>query len=275
MRRFLAGLAACAALGACATGVVPGLLAAPQSAVPVTAASPHIVAAVADPLRPQADRDRDALRHPAEILAFAGVEPGESVADVGPGGGYYTRMFATAVGPQGQVYGVIRTPAPNANPPAIAAVAAQYPNITVLPQGYQSWAAPAPLDVIFISQIYHDFHLPAQPAREATATQPAAPARPALDVPALNASLLAALKPGGTLVIIDHAAVAGSDLTVPSTLHRIDQALVRRELEAAGFVYDGEINVLRNPADNRTVRVFEGDIRGHTDQFAMRFRKPG
>jgi len=194
---------------------------------------------------------------------------------LGPGGGYYTRLFAVAVGEGGHVYGINRVRNPAATQlPAILAVAEQYPNISVIEQGYQGWTAPEPLDAIFISQIYHDFHLPTAPPRPATDTQAAFPGRQALDVPAINRGMFAALKPGGVLVVIDHAAADGSELSVADTLHRIEQADVRRELEAAGFVFEEESQVLRNPADDRSLRVFEGDIRGRTDQFVMRFRKP-
>jgi predicted methyltransferase len=224
----------------------------------VAADAPHILAAAADARRPEADRVRDALRHPAEIMAFTGVQPGWRVADVGPGAGYYTRLFSVAVGETGRVFAIDRPNAADRPPRAILAVAPEYPNVTVIQQGYQGWTTPEPLDAIFISQIYHDFHLP----------------QLNLDVAQINRDMFAALKPGGVLVIIDHAAVDGSDLSVTSTLHRIDQATLRREVEAAGFVFEEESQVLRNPADNRTERVFETDIRGHTDQFVMRFRKP-
>ncbi|MGD9966620.1 MAG: class I SAM-dependent methyltransferase [Hyphomonadaceae bacterium] len=273
MRKLLVGLGVALVVGACAGGAVPGLMTAPAERVTTTSA--HVLAALADPRRPAADRERDVLRHPAEVLAFAGVQPGWRVADVGPGGGYYTRLFAVAVGDGGRVYGVNRVRNPAATQlPAILAVAEQYPNITVIEQGYQGWTAPEPLDAIFISQIYHDFHLPAAPPRPATDTQAAFPGRQALDVPAINRGMFAALKPGGVLVVIDHAAVEGSELTVADTLHRIEQSDVRSELEAAGFIFEEESQALRNPADNRSIRVFEGDIRGRTDQFVMRFRKP-
>jgi predicted methyltransferase len=97
----------------------------------------------------------------------------------------------------------------------------------------------------------------------------------AFNVPEVNRTLFNSLKPGGRLIVIDHAAVSGTDLTVPDTLHRIDEAIVRRELEAAGFVFEADSQVLRNPDDVRTARVFEADIRGRTDQFILRFRKPG
>lgn len=255
MRGLLIGAAALV-LGACAGGAVPGIMLAELP--PVTATTPYIVAAVADPRRPDADRARDESRHPADILAFTGVRSGWRVADVGPGGGYYTRMFAVAVGEQGRVFAIDRPNAPDRPPRAILAVAPEYPNVTVIQQGYQGWTTPEPLDAIFISQIYHDFHLP----------------QLNLDVAQINRDMFAALKPGGVLVIIDHAAPSGSDLSVTNTLHRIDEATLRREVEAAGFVFEADSQVLRNPADNRTERVFETDIRGHTDQFVLRFRKP-
>ncbi len=258
MRNLVMGLGAALVLGACAGGAIPGIM---MAAPAVEAASLHIVAAIADPRRPEADVARDALRHPAAILAFAQVRPGQMIADVGPGGGYYTRLFAAALGAEGRVYGVIRPPQPNATQrAAIYAVAesGQYSNMRVTEQDFQNFAMPEPLDTIFISQIYHDFHLP----------------RFNYDIAAVNRSLFNALKPGGTLVIIDHAAIAGSDVSVADTLHRIDQALVVREVAAAGFVLEEESQVLRNPEDARAERVFEADIRGRTDQFVLRFRKP-
>lgn len=254
MRKLLAGVFAGLALGACAGGAVPGLM---MSAEAVSASSPHIAAALADPRRPEADTARDALRHPADVLAFLQVLPGQRVADVGPGGGYYTRLLAVAVGDEGRVYAADRAGTAE-RPRPLAAVAPEYSNITHLMAGYQGWSAGEPLDAILIVQIYHDFHLP----------------QLNMDVAQTNREMFAALKPGGVLVVADHAAPDGSDVSVTNTLHRIDQAQVRRELEAAGFVYEAESQVLRNPEDNRSLRVFEGDIRGRTDQFLMRFRKP-
>jgi predicted methyltransferase len=256
MRKFLGGLGLALLIGACAGGAVPGIMMA-APAPSVTASSPSIVAALADRRRPDADRERDVLRHPAEVLAFTGVQEGWRVADIGPGGGYYSRLFAVAVGDSGRVYAVDR-PGAAERPRAMAAVAPTYSNITHLTAGYQGWTIGEPLDAIFISQIYHDFFLP----------------QLSIDVPRLNQEMFAALKPGGVLIIIDHAAVDGSDVSVTNSLHRIDQGQVVRELTAAGFVLEEESQVLRNPADNRSERVFESDIRGRTDQFALRFRKP-
>ncbi|MGE0743089.1 MAG: class I SAM-dependent methyltransferase [Hyphomonadaceae bacterium] len=260
MRTLAAILGFAVSIAACAGGAVPGImLSAPAD---VTATSPHIVAAVADPRRPEADVGRDALRHPAEIMAFAGVQPGWRIADVGPGGGYYTRLFSVAVGDSGRVFAIDRPNAPDRPPRAILAVAPAYPNITVIQDGYQGWNAGEPLDAVFVSQIYHDWFY----------------SQLNIDVPALNRQIFDALKPGGVYVIIDHAAPAGHTINPAdpqNDLHRIDQAQVVREVTAAGFVLEAESEVLRNPSDNRAVRVFEGDIRGHTDQFVLRFRKPG
>lgn len=256
MRNLLAGLGVALFIGACAGGAVPGIMLAQEAVSPT---SPHIVAAVADPRRPDSDRERDALRHPAEIMAFVGVRPGWRIADIGPGGGYYTRMFATAVGPEGRVYGVDR-PGTAERPRALASVAPAYPNMTHLTDGYQGWNAGEPLNAVFVSQIYHDWFYP----------------QLGIDVPALNRAIYDALRPGGVYVIIDHAAPAGHaiDPSPQDDLHRIDRAQVVREVTAAGFVLEEESSVLRNSEDDLSARVFEGDIRGRTDQFVLRFRKP-
>lgn len=256
MRGLIAGATALL-MGACAGGAVPGIMLRAEPAISAT--SPHILAAVSDTRRPEADTARDALRHPADIMAFTQVRAGQRIADVGPGGGYYTRLFSVAVGEQGRVFAVDR-PGTAERPRPMAAIAPTYPNITHLTDGYAGWNAGEPLDAIFISQIYHDFHLQ----------------QLNIDVAALNRQMFAALKPGGVLLIIDHSAPAGAPVGTDGATasHRIDQAQVVRELSAAGFVFEEESQTLRNPADDRSLRVFEGDIRGHTDQFVLRFRRP-
>lgn len=255
-RIFLAAAAfALAACGQTATQETP-------PAVEVTADAANIVAAVADTRRPDADRERDAMRGPGETLAFAQIEPGDRVADVFPGGGYWTRLFAVAVGEEGRVYPTIRPDgvAGEFETP-ILPIAAEYPNATMARVPYDALAYPEPLDVVFTAQNYHDMGLTAYALG---------------DRAAMNRAAFAALKPGGLYVIIDHAAVAGSavETDAETALHRIDQAVVRSEVEAAGFVFDGEADFLRNPTDARTLSVFDPAIRGHTDQFVMRFRKP-
>lgn len=260
MRHMLIAAAAVFALAACTPP-------APQEAPPpvqivVSPDAANIQAAVADSRRPAEDVARDAARHAAETLAFAGIEPGERVGEIFPGGGYFTRLFAVAVGDEGRVYPTIRPDgiAGEYETP-ILAVASQYPNATVVRTPYDALAYPEPLDVIFTAQNYHDMALTAYGLG---------------DRAQMNATAFAALKPGGVYIVIDHSAVDGSPIQTDAenTNHRIDQAAVRREIEAAGFVFDGESDVLRNSADTRTTSVFDPSIRGSTDQFMMRFRKP-
>jgi predicted methyltransferase len=260
MKHFLIAAAAAFVLGACGQSTEAPAPAAPAE---VSADAPQIVAALADSRRPADDTARDAARHAAETLAFARIEPGDRVADIFPGGGYWTRLFAVAVGDEGRVYPTIRADgvAGEYELPVLA-VAAQYPNAVMARVPYDALAYPEPLDVIFTAQNYHDLPIASYNLGDRNA---------------VNASAFAALKPGGIYVIIDHSAVDGSPVQTEdndATLHRIDQATVRREVEAAGFVFDGESNVLRNAADARTVSVFDPSIRGSTDQFMMRFRKP-
>ncbi|WP_339914884.1 methyltransferase [uncultured Brevundimonas sp.] len=231
---------------------------------PVTAQSAPgaYAAALADPVRTEADRARDAARHTAETLAFARVAPGQSVGDMIIGGGYFTRVFSAAVGPQGHVT--------SWQPTEFVAFAAAYaqaltdvgllPNVTAVDYSLAAPEWPHGLDLIFTAQNYHDLHLSQVPDGSASRA---------------NAAAFAALKPGGYYVVVDHFAVAGADLNVANTLHRIDPAAVKAEVEAAGFVLDGESEVLVNPDDPLTASVFDPSIRGHTSQFMLRFRKPG
>ena len=234
-----------------------------------TAAAPkpvpaYIAAALADPSRGQ-DREADARRHGAELAAFAGVKPGDKVLDLIPGGGYFTRIFAKIVGLKGRVYGVWPEPyakVAHPDPENLTALSQQpgYGNVRVLVQPADALAAPEPLDVVFTSQNYHDY-----PDKFMGSLDPAV----------LNNAVFKALKPGGTYIVIDHVAEAGSGLRDTDTLHRIDPEIVKRQVQAAGFVYEGEIDALRNPADPHTIKVFDPSIRGRTDQFVFKFKKPG
>jgi predicted methyltransferase len=227
--------------------------------------SQAIAEAVGDPSRPASDSSRDVNRKPAETLAFAGIRPGQVVADYAAGSGYFTRLFAHVVGPQGHVYAVV---------PASLFV---YPNIVKGISEIQSWAVTHPnvtvtfaaalagvkfpdkLDLFFIAQNYHDLH--------DSFMGP-------VDMAAFNAAVFAALRPGGIYLVLDHVAASGAPADVTDTLHRIEPATVRREVEAAGFRFEGESAVLANPADPHTAPVFDKSIRGHTDQFIYKFRKP-
>jgi predicted methyltransferase len=217
----------------------------------------YIGAAVADPGRPAADTARDDERKPAEMLAFAKVHPGESVLEILPGGGYFTRLLSKAVGPTGHVYAA--TVASSAK--AVTAIAADpaYANVTVVGIDAAGLSATPTVGLIFTAQNYHDMHL----------------TRIHLDVPSMDKLWYDKLAPGGHLLVIDHVARAGAPVTeTADTLHRIDPAFARKEIESVGFVFDGELDAIRNPADTHDKIVFDPSIRGHTDQFVFRFRKP-
>ena len=221
--------------------------------------SPTIAAAVADSSRPATDTARDAARKPVEILTFVGVKPGDTVAEMMPGGGYFTRILARAVGPKGHVYAVV--PSAFANRPgaldALNALATQYGNVSVVATDLGAFKVPRPVDVVWTSENYHDFHN-----------------GPMANIAGLDAAAFAALKPGGVYYVEDHAAAPGSGVNATSTLHRIDPAAVISEVEAAGFKLDGRSTVLANPGDAHDKPVFDSAIRGKTDKFALRFRKP-
>jgi predicted methyltransferase len=208
---------------------------------------------------------RDADRKPAETLAFAGVKSGDKVADYGGGSGYFTRLFAAVVGAQGHVYSVVPSALfqyPNIvkGIGEIQTYAVDHPNVTVtFAAALEGARFPEKLDLFWISQNYHDLKDPFMGP---------------VDMLVFNKAVYAALKPGGVYVVLDHSAVAGAPADVTDTLHRIEASTVRREVEAAGFRLDGESSLLANPADPRTAGVFDKSIRGHTDQFILKFRKP-
>lgn len=235
---------------------------APASAPASGPAPAHLTAALADPVRPAADVSRDAVRKPAELLAFAEVKPGQKVADFIMGGGYFTRILSAAVGPKGHVYAYqpdefIKFQASYGENQT--KVVGDYKNVTASRESLGALDLPDGLDLVFTVQNYHDLHLTPFPKEWAGQ---------------VNAEIYKSLKPGGLYVIVDHAATAGSGLEPAMKVHRIDPAIVRQEVEAAGFKFEGETQLLRNPEDPLTASVFDPSIRGRTDQFAMKFRKP-
>jgi predicted methyltransferase len=222
--------------------------------------SDEIATAVADIGRPAEDKARDADRKPADMLAFANVKPGQTIVDIIPGKGYFTRLFSAATGPAGAVYAV--TPQAlidrmKKSPPSVTAEAGRG-NVHDAISSATSLNLPVKADLVWTSQNYHDVHIFFGAAAAAQ----------------LNQAVFDALKPGGIYVVLDHAG-PGLDEAGMSKLHRIDESLVKKEVLAAGFVLDGESQVLRNPADTHTVNVYDPAIRAKTDQFVLRFRKPG
>lgn len=233
------------------------------AAAPPASSARAIARALADPGR-AFQRGDDARRHPAELVGLSGVRSGQRVLDLIPGNGYWTRIFSKAVGPNGKVYAVwpeAYAKLAMGDVAKLKAIAGDpaYANVVVQVQPSVELRAPEPLDLIWTSQNYHDYDDPFM-------------GRPGTAAFARTAYRL--LKPGGTLMVIDHISARGHGIADTDTLHRIDPATVIRQAKAAGFLFAGKSDVLLNPRDPLTVPVFDKSIRGHTSQFAFKFRKP-
>jgi len=241
-KRLLLVATAGLAVAACSTVVAPP--------------TADLTTVLSDPLRPAADVARDADRKPIELMQFAGVRPGMKIAELAPGGGYFTRLLTGAVGPGGRVYAISSRVSP-----ALQELAAQRPNLAVTVAQPGTIPVTEPVDIVWTTLNYHDFKNNKTPSGGDLAQ-------------ALNAEAFRALKPGGIYLIVDHQAAAGAGASQTSTLHRIEDTVVRSEVEAAGFKLDASSDLLRHPADDHTAKVQEAGIRGKTDQFVLRFRKP-
>lgn len=219
--------------------------------------APDYAAIVAAQDRSDADRNIDKRRNPAQLLAFTGVRPGMAVLDMGAGGGYSTELMARSVGPGGMVYG---QNGPDMNPRAkerfearLKTPAMQKVVVLVRPFDDPLPADVRDLDLITFFFYYHD----------TTYIE--------VDRAQMNRKLYAALRPGGLLVIADHSAKAGDGVAVGKTLHRIEESVLRREVEAAGFKLVAEGDFLRQPGDTRDFNVNRPT--GPVDEFVLRFAK--
>ena len=252
----LAALAGVLLLAGCATEPPP-----PPGIGGVPA---NIIAAVSDPGRPAADAARDAALRPSQLLAFAGVKAGDKVVDLIPAGGYFTRILSKAVGPKGKVYAYVPDELTKlANPPRDPAVAVitrdpAYANSMLYLRNISDFVLPEKVDLIFNGQHYHDM--------KSAVLGP-------VDMRRFSAAAFAALKPGGSYVVIDFAAAPGSAAGTAAGLGRVDPAMVKAEASAAGFVFVGETTILAAPTDTHAARAQEGAA-GKTDQFAYRFIRP-
>jgi predicted methyltransferase len=230
------------------------LAAALMLAISMGAATP----ALPDSSQPAAPAIDPAWKVP-EVIAFIGVKKGDKVADVIAG--RLTGSLAEAVGPSGKVYAVETAEIAKSHPEGLSmlkSLAAKSPNVIVSADPIAT-PLPTELDAVFIRQNYHDLY-----------DKFMGPA----DVPAFNKAVFAALKPGGVYVVLDHVAIAGSGIGATETLHRIDPARVKADVVAAGFKLDAESSILANKSDDHTKVVFDPSVRGHTDQFLYRFKKP-
>lgn len=251
MRTVLAALAALSLAAA-----VPAAAAVPPAPLPAT-----IAKALADPGRPQSNRDADASRLPGETLAFVGIKPGMTVIELYPGGGYFTRPLSALVGDAGRVVAVETTRwkgGVEADQKMIAALPRKNVTLEALPFGALPEKAP-PADVFWITQNYHDLKVAEYGA---------------VDIAAFNKRVFQMLKPGGVYFVLDHQANGTLTPAEIARLHRIDKATVIREVEAAGFKLAAEGQFLHRPADDHTAVIFDKSIQGKTDQYALKFVKP-
>ncbi len=226
-----------------------------------------IPAAVTAPGRPAEQIKLDASRKPAEVLAFSGLKRGMKVADIMAGAGYYTEIMARVVGPKGRVtaYEPVQFMPTDGQGKAIwSSLIARRPNVAQTAYIFEAFAAPAnSIDFTMLHLSYHDLYW------ESTQYK-----IPRADPAAFVAALYKATKPGGIVAVIDHVGPGGDTRAVVEKLHRIDPAVVKADFVKAGFVLDGESDVLKVAADDHTKLVFDPGVRGNTDRFAFRFKKP-
>lgn len=220
-------------------------------------------AALASDTRPAADREADARRKPAETLDFFGIEPGMTVVDLIAAGGYYTEVLATAVGPGGKVY-MQNSPASLTGERGSRTeqsindrlAGGRLANVERLNRDPHDLGLPAnSLDAAVIALEYHEFYRAADPQTEANFLR----------------EMQRVLKSGGIIGIVDHAGNAGND---NGAMHRAELEKVLAGATAAGFIIEGTSDLLANPADDRSLTVFDASIRGVTDQFIVKLRKP-
>jgi predicted methyltransferase len=239
------------------------LLLAAAVAAPIAAApklANVIASAVANPARPADHREADPLRKPAQTLAFSGVRPGMTVGEFYPGGGYFTRMLSYVVGPKGHVYGIENRGwkgAVKADQELLAE--GKWKNVSIDFQPFGTVNFPRPLDLAWVTQNYHDMKI-AEYGK--------------VDTLAFDRAVYKALKPGGIYFILDHQGRRGMTNAEIAKMHRINRDVVVKEVTAAGFRLVAEGNFLRRRGDDHTLPIFDEKIRGHTDQYALKFVKP-
>jgi len=224
-----------------------------------SAPAPDYAAVVAAPDRLASDREVDKRRDPTQLLAYTGVRPGMKVLDVNSGGGYTTELLARIVGPTGVVYAQDSQSTVDRVKDRYAERLRNYPmkNMVRVVREYSDPVPPGvrDLDLVTLFFFYHDVSNMS-----------------GVDRVQMNRRIYDALKPGGLFVVADHSARAGAGTSVTNTLHRIDEEVVRREVQAAGFELVGEGGFLHNPDDARDGRVFQSKVR--VDEFVLKFRKP-
>ena len=234
------------------------------AATPIAVAKPAPIAvAVAAKDRPAEAVALDASRKPTEVLTFMGLKPGMKAFDLLTGTGYYAEIIGRAVGPKGSV--IAYSPA-NYNPEPIKAAFAtltpRVPNVRLVNNPAEAFM-PNSFDFAMIHLNYHDFYFESEKFNI-----------PRTDPDVVLKTLYATMKPGGIVAVIDHVGPAGDTRAIVDKVHRIDPETVKADFKRAGFVLEAQSDLLRTPADDHSKNVFDPAIRGKTDRFAFRFRKP-
>src|SRR5882724_3612398 len=227
-----------------------------------TATPAYVTAAMDSPARKD-DAARDAARQTAAIMVFAQVKPGQKVLELIPGAGYWTKLFSGIVGPKGHVYTIWPDGYQQYVGKSYTAwqqriITPDYSNVSLIRGAAGDLKIPEQVDVVFTNENYHDYHDKFMGS---------------VDMAAFDKKVFDALKPGGVFVVIDNVAPAGSGFSATDTTHRVDPEAVKKEVEAAGFEFDGSSDILKNPADTHTQVSYEPPMAGHNDQFIFRFKK--
>jgi predicted methyltransferase len=240
-------------------------LAMPAAAKAPARAPADVSAGVAAAGRPKDRVDLDDVRKPVEVLRFMGLKKGDHVLDYFTGTGYYAEIIAGAVGPQGRVVGWNSAAYNEHAKEALDGIRQRHSNFSYYATPATAIAfAPNSFDFALLHLVYHD-----------TYWESAQYKVPRIDPNSVVQAIWNAVKPGGTVAVIDHVATPGGDTReVVEKYHRIDPATVRADFERAGFVLEAQSDMLRNPADDHMKNVFDPSIRGRTDRFMYRFRKP-
>ena len=234
-------------------------VASPLAAKPLATKPASSAAAVSDPARSADNRAMDEGREPAQVLDFVGFAKGQVVADYSAGGGYYSELISRVIGPKG---GVIALESPRYFKADVwDRLRASHPNVAIIASDNLD-LAPRSVDAVFTHLVFHDLFLPARPGQAAPDSQ------------RVLANWFAAIRPGGQLIIADHVGNPGNVTITAGTLHRIDPAAARAAAEKAGFQFVAESSVLHRSMDDHLLRVFDPSVRGKTDRFLMKFKRP-
>lgn len=236
----------------------------PLAAAAAAAPGPiSIAAALSAPARSADNVKLDDSRKPAQVLAFLGLKPGMQVLDLFGGNAYWAEIIAPAVGPKGHV--TVWQPTQFYSPETKASFEAKTPNVSIVASPFEAPALPkAYADFVMLNLNYHDAYWQSEKF-----------GIPKMDPDAFVKAVYAAMKPGGVIGVIDHVASPNADTRATvEKLHRIDPAVVKADFERAGFKLVGESDLLRNSADDHSVTVFDPKVRGKTDRFLFKFKKP-